>query len=185
MSVSKKRRFEIFKRDGFLCRYCGKKPPDTILELDHIVPRSEGGGDTPENLVTSCFECNRGKGATSLADKLPNIDEDEMLAAAQEMLERKVALETSIAASLASEEAELEAITLIGDWWEEYTLRERRWLDPASLRNFLQRLPMEKIREAINITASCARGGNRRQTRYFYKVCWNMIRDAEDAEVPS
>ena len=61
--MKKTLRFEIFKRDNFTCVYCGKKPPEVILEVDHIIPRKEGGDDDPSNLATSCFSCNRGKGA--------------------------------------------------------------------------------------------------------------------------
>jgi len=66
MSVTKKLRFEIFIRDSFQCQYCGKRPPEVILEIDHILPRKRGGKDDPENLITSCFECNRGKRAGNL-----------------------------------------------------------------------------------------------------------------------
>ena len=61
MPISKKIRFEVFKRDGFSCAYCGKTPPTVILEVDHIEPRSEGGQDDINNLITACFDCNRGK----------------------------------------------------------------------------------------------------------------------------
>lgn len=61
-SLAKKTRFEIFKRDKFTCQYCGKSTPSVILEIDHVIPVSKGGNDLEENLITSCFECNRGKG---------------------------------------------------------------------------------------------------------------------------
>jgi 5-methylcytosine-specific restriction endonuclease McrA len=54
-------RFAILERDAFACRYCGRKPPEVELEVDHLVPRSAGGTDDPSNLVTACFDCNRGK----------------------------------------------------------------------------------------------------------------------------
>jgi len=60
--ISKKRRFQVFNRDEFTCRYCGKRPPNIELEIDHVKPRVDGGGDEFENLVTSCVDCNRGKG---------------------------------------------------------------------------------------------------------------------------
>ena len=66
--LSKKTRFEVFKRDKFTCQYCGSSAPDVVLEVDHIVPVAEGGTDDIMNLVTSCFDCNRGKGKTSLTD---------------------------------------------------------------------------------------------------------------------
>lgn len=45
----------IFRRDGFECGYCLSKED---LTLDHIMPRSRGGGDTWSNLVTCCKRCN-------------------------------------------------------------------------------------------------------------------------------
>jgi len=58
-----KMRYEIFKRDNFSCKYCGRDVEnDKIkLHLDHIIPVSKGGKDIPTNLNTSCSECNLGK----------------------------------------------------------------------------------------------------------------------------
>ncbi|MGH7964211.1 MAG: HNH endonuclease [Candidatus Binatia bacterium] len=55
-------RFNVFARDKNTCQYCGKKFPRTELNLDHVVPRSRGGLSTWENVVCSCFSCNRVKG---------------------------------------------------------------------------------------------------------------------------
>jgi hypothetical protein len=74
MSKSAKLRFEVFNRDNFTCRYCGRKTPEVILELDHVIPLSKGGTDDLDNLTTSCFECNRGKGKSLLDTVL--IDKD-------------------------------------------------------------------------------------------------------------
>jgi hypothetical protein len=70
MSVSKKIRFEIFKRDSFTCQYCGCKAPDVILHADHIKPKSKGGNDDLLNLITSCFDCNMGKKNIELNDNI-------------------------------------------------------------------------------------------------------------------
>lgn len=67
-SLSKKTRFEVFKRDSFTCQYCGSKAPSVVLEVDHIKPVKEGGSNDLMNLITSCFECNRGKGAKKISD---------------------------------------------------------------------------------------------------------------------
>ena len=63
IKLTKKQRFSILKRDNFTCRYCGRKTPEVILEVDHIVPVSKGGTNDLNNLITSCRDCNRGKGA--------------------------------------------------------------------------------------------------------------------------
>lgn len=55
-------RFHVLARDNFTCGYCGSKPPEVKLEVDHIVPRSKGGKAVLSNLRTSCYACNIGKG---------------------------------------------------------------------------------------------------------------------------
>lgn len=61
--ITKRVRFEIFKRDGFRCVYCGATPMQASLHVDHVVAVVDGGSNEPTNLVTSCEECNVGKGA--------------------------------------------------------------------------------------------------------------------------
>lgn len=68
ISITKKTRFEVFKRDGFTCQYCGRMAPDVVLEIDHINPINNGGTNDILNLVTSCFDCNRGKGKRKLSE---------------------------------------------------------------------------------------------------------------------
>lgn len=67
-AISKKTRFEVFKRDNFTCQYCGRKAPDVILEVDHIQPVSKGGKNDILNLVTSCKDCNRGKSDRKISE---------------------------------------------------------------------------------------------------------------------
>ena len=66
--LSKKLRFEVFKRDSFTCQYCGAKAPDVLLQVDHIEPVSKGGTNDILNLVTSCQPCNAGKSDRELSD---------------------------------------------------------------------------------------------------------------------
>lgn len=55
LKVTRKR---IYKRDGFTCAYCGA---NRNLTLDHIMPKSRGGKNTWENMVTCCSRCNSKK----------------------------------------------------------------------------------------------------------------------------
>lgn len=56
-------RNRIYRRDGHECVYCGSKKE---LTIDHVLPKSKGGQNNWENLVTSCFKCNLKK-----ADRTP------------------------------------------------------------------------------------------------------------------
>ena len=56
----------ILSRDGHRCRYCGRTSRETVLEVDHVVPRSLGGPSADGNLVTACRDCNAGKSDTLL-----------------------------------------------------------------------------------------------------------------------
>lgn len=55
-------RANVYARDRGECQYCGSRFPRTRLNLDHVVPRSRGGGSGWENVVCSCIDCNRRKG---------------------------------------------------------------------------------------------------------------------------
>jgi 5-methylcytosine-specific restriction endonuclease McrA len=54
-------RRNVLYRDGHSCQYCGCTGED--LTIDHIIPRSRGGGDTWENVVAACVRCNVKKGS--------------------------------------------------------------------------------------------------------------------------
>lgn len=55
-------RRNVFIRDDYTCQYCGRQPGRSLLTMDHVVPRSRGGGLTWENIVTACMNCNQRKG---------------------------------------------------------------------------------------------------------------------------
>jgi len=55
------KRLRIYMRDKFRCQYCGEKKGVGELTLDHILPRSRGGDNSPVNIVTACVSCNNRK----------------------------------------------------------------------------------------------------------------------------
>ena len=55
-------RGNILRRDQYCCQYCGIDLTDKDATVDHIVPRSKGGGSTWVNMVASCRDCNLSKG---------------------------------------------------------------------------------------------------------------------------
>lgn len=152
MSLSKKTRFEIFKRDGWSCRYCGQKPPGVVLEIDHVVPVVEGGKDDPFNLVTSCFDCNRGKGKRPLNDEAASTLLEPDFATTKERLEQLKAYYQDITEieSMIDEYVDL----LDRYWWQELG-RTDEWhfaeIRRASLRAFLHKTDYWTLRESMAI----------------------------------
>jgi 5-methylcytosine-specific restriction endonuclease McrA len=54
-------RRNLYRRDGYRCMYCSKRVGGERLTIDHVVPRSRGGGSTWDNCVTACLGCNARK----------------------------------------------------------------------------------------------------------------------------
>src|SRR6185437_14317309 len=138
MSLSKKKRFEVFKRDGFTCTYCGQKPPAVVLEVDHVVAIANGGHDELENLTTSCFDCNRGKsdrplGAVpeSIASRAALLEEreEQSRAYARLLRQRRKRIDTEI--------NEVQRV-LLGDTDLVFTDRFR-----LSVKHFFEKLPAD------------------------------------------
>jgi hypothetical protein len=64
MAVSRSLRFQVLRRDGHRCHYCGATAAEAKLTVDHVTPVALGGTDTADNLVAACEPCNGGKSAT-------------------------------------------------------------------------------------------------------------------------
>jgi hypothetical protein len=174
-SISKKTRFDVFKRDSFKCQYCGNHPPKVILHVDHINPVANGGKNDPDNLLTSCESCNLGKGA-------------RLLTAVPESLRDKAARIAEVEAQLLGYQAVLEAQRgrIEDDLWRVADL-----LDPdnngsipgewaGSIRRFNDRIGLHQVLDAAQIAID--RWGIQYKTwSYFCGVCWRKIRELESA----
>lgn len=88
MTVSKRTRFEVLRRDDYTCRYCRSR--ENELTIDHVVPAALGGSDAPENLVACCKDCNTGKSSSAPNAELVGQVEDD---AARWLAARKRAAE--------------------------------------------------------------------------------------------
>lgn len=174
-SLSKRTRFEVFKRDGFRCIYCGCSPVEKSLRVDHVVPVVEGGPDTSDNLVTSCFDCNAGKAGVRLERKAlaPAIateaDKDHA-----EQIREYLRIQKEI------EAARNDAVNVMAGAWEE-----RVGLMSQDMFNRFDKLmrewPTETLIEAMTITGrrhgSVGRGFTpswaKTQTKYFHGILRN------------
>ena len=52
---------DLFRRDHYVCAYCGGIFKELQLTRDHVIPRSRGGQDIWTNVVTACERCNHRK----------------------------------------------------------------------------------------------------------------------------
>ena len=174
-SISKKIRFEVFKRDGFVCQYCGAHPPNVVLEVDHIISVRDRGTDDENNLVTACFNCNRGKGAEplssvpkNLAEKGADIQErEEQLRGYREIMQGRLDRIEDDMWGVAEE--------LVPDSSKEGM--HRSWL--RSIKTFNERLPLHEVMDAAELARARVPYSDRRRFLYFCKVCWNKITDSE------
>lgn len=66
--ISRAKRFRILARDNFRCVYCGARPAEAELHIDHLFPVCEGGDSSESNLVAACLDCNIGKRGQLLTD---------------------------------------------------------------------------------------------------------------------
>jgi len=174
--ISKKARFDIFKRDGFVCQYCGATPPGVILHVDHVTTVAMGGKNDPDNLITACESCNLGKSATPLSS-IP------------ESLSRK-------ADRVAEQEAQINGYNTVlkeraerieRDAWEvaaaienNPNLESYNRQNLASIKRFLERLPLQDVLDSAEIACTARIYSKRRVFLYFCGVCWSKIRELEN-----
>jgi hypothetical protein len=184
-TISKKLRFEVFKRDSFACQYCGATPPKVVLELDHVTPIASGGTDEETNLITSCFDCNRGKSDRDIANTAQPI-----LKQLENQVEKIEQLKQYNEYLIAERTREDGSIYLIGrDWCNRFALPHEldAWhFGPSrevSLRRFLRMLPIVEIYAAMEIAFSRLPVIDRNDDRtwqYFCGICWKTIKRGND-----
>ena len=197
MTLSVKTRFEVFKRDRFTCQYCGKHPPDVLLEADHIVPRAAGGSDDIGNLTTACTDCNRGKGGRMLEEGTGPAVSRSAVAEMQERIEQAKAYMETLGLLEAITEQQVERVN---DAWAKAfgaTLEERedgsywvfkgygynyggKWPDERTIKRFIKKLSLEAVLDAVDITAARMHKASSDSVRYFYGVCHRSIREGRE-----
>jgi CRISPR/Cas system Type II protein with McrA/HNH and RuvC-like nuclease domain len=170
--LQKKIRFDVFKRDMFTCQYCGSKPPAVVLEVDHIDPVKNGGDNNIHNLITACFDCNRGK-----SDRLLSVIPESLERRAEVLAEKEEQIKAFNKLVKAQKRREEKAIDQVQQVFRE-TYEDRQFTSTfrTSVRNFLAKLPQHIVDDAMS--RACSRTQNANDaTRYFCGICWNIIRE--------
>lgn len=170
MTVSKRLRFEILRRDNHTCRYCGCSAPTVSLTIDHVVPEALGGSDDPSNLVAACPDCNGGKSSSSPDAKVvADVAQD--------------ALRWSAAMRQAAEENRLHDNTdvyeAVVNAWSSY----RRNQIPGDYRETIDQfldagLPAADIVQMAHVADAKPSIYNR--WSYFCGCCWTRIRALQE-----
>jgi hypothetical protein len=165
-AISKRLRFEIFKRDGFTCVYCGSPPTGGVLHLDHVIPVSEGGLSSADNLVTACPSCNLGKSDVPLERQvLPQFDPE----VAREHAEQ---LKAWLAAQRVITKAQKDVHQELVNYWCESMGTERCARNvPQRLSKLTTEFPLPRIVEALQIVGA-KRGlyNDSARLRYMYGI---------------
>lgn len=172
--ISKGTRFKIFKRDNFTCQYCSAKPPKVPLEVDHILPVSKGGGNNEENLITACFDCNRGKGSKTIEHVTGSTHERiEQLKIAQEQYKQFLKVMKTKKKLIDNDLTEVEKIySDCFDGWE-FTPKFK-----VSVKKFLNELGVESVCDAMERACSKIRNEDK-ALKYFCGICWNKIKEGK------
>lgn len=179
MAVSKRVRFEVLKRDGFRCRYCGATPTETELRVDHVIPAALGGSDDPSNLATACEPCNSGKTSSNLDDPIV----DDIAADAERLAD---ALKVVMAQRTAERDEQLAACRHYRDHvWASFTGPGEEtlplpddWRD--SIRRFLSLgLDMVDLQEFTRTAMAARKIPNHRVFNYVCGIAWNVVRDMQ------
>jgi len=148
-AIGKRVRFEVFKRDGFKCQYCGAQAPEAVLEADHINPVSKGGGNDIMNLVTACRSCNAGKSNISLSDDAAIQKQRAML---DELTERREQLEMMLAWREGLKQLDNQTVMKVANAWSE---QAQGWsLNDSGLKELkvlLEKVPVLQVLDAIEI----------------------------------
>lgn len=178
MAVRPKDRFEVFKRDGFTCQYCGRKAPDVVLEVDHIVPQCEDGSDGLENLVTSCWDCNRGKAGRPLGKQLPVRDLKEQAELIHEREAQLRAYNEVVRAQRERKEAEFfEVWNHWFDVWHAETLDRYHTPWRQTLTHYIGRLGAQEVMDAMDVTGRRFDYVTCDAVRYFHGVLKHKAED--------
>ena len=147
MAVGPRIRFEVLKRDSFTCRYCGQSSPQVVLEIDHIIPLSDGGSDDPMNLAASCWDCNSGKSNIPLAEVMTGEDPHDR---AILLLERERQLREYNEVLAVVRERVRDDCDTVKQYWRDHAGRSIYGADETGIENTLTRFPLTVVLNAMD-----------------------------------
>jgi len=149
-AVSKKLRFEVLKRDSFTCQYCGKAAPDVVLHVDHMKPVIKGGENNILNLITSCKDCNFGKGKIELSDNTVLYKQKEQL---DELNEKREQLELMIKWRESLFNLKDKAVDAANDHWEKLSGHGANTIGKRNIKSLIRKYGLPEVYDSMDISA--------------------------------
>lgn len=150
-SLTKKTRFEVFKRDSFRCQYCGKSAPDVVLNVDHIKPVSKGGTNDLTNLITSCFDCNQGKKHRLLDDKSVLEKQKRQL---EELNERRLQLEMMMQWREGLLQIEEDKVEIVKQRFSDITNYSPNETGVQEIKKIVKKFDLNLVLDAVEISTN-------------------------------
>lgn len=149
-AISKRVRFEVFKRDCFRCQYCGNAAPDVLLVIDHIVPVAGGGDSDILNLVTSCDSCNSGKSDKLLSDSSVM---DKRRSQLELLQERREQLDLMFQWHQGLSSIADDVSGKLADCWRDHSGFSLTKSGESSIRKLVKRFSVDEILSAMQVSA--------------------------------
>lgn len=152
-NLSKKTRFEVFKRDSFKCQYCGATAPEAVLVVDHIDPISKDGADEMINYITACQPCNAGKSDRKLSD---GTAVQKQRAQLEELAIRREQLEMMLDWRNGLKSIDEDALEAVKAEWSELT-GGQYYLNEAGqqkVKQLLAKFTLAQVLDAMKVSAT-------------------------------
>ncbi len=155
--------------------------PDVILEVDHIKPVAEGGTNGMLNLITSCRDCNRGKGKTRLdtnQELKKQQEELQILAEKREQLKMLMEWRTELS------ELMQEEVDYVCDYWLSQVGYSLTDTGKGQVLSYIRQFGINELLDAIDISITqYFRGTKESATWAFLKIggiCYNRRKAREE-----
>lgn len=177
--LTKRLRYEILRRDGHTCRYCGGKAPDVELHVDHVIPQALGGTNDPGNLVAACKDCNSGKASIPVDAELVADADATAVVFAQAMAQAREQMEAE-RDKTARLHADFDALWLRWGWTDRDgnrhpVARDDDW--QASIDNLVSAgATLDDFAELVDVAMKSQADD---VWRYFCGCCWTRIRQLQ------
>lgn len=173
MSVTKRTRYEVLRRDDHTCRYCGGQPPDVKLTVDHVIPVALGGSDKPSNLVAACADCNAGKSST-------NPDDPLVAVVTEDAVQWGRAMQKATEEFLADRDKAAELRRPFTKAWDRWMVGDKHIPVPSdwavTIDTLMARgLPPEIIPECVSVAMENRTVTTENKFRYFCGIAWRKL----------